>query len=462
MAVTQISRIQHRRGLQQDLPQLASAEIGWSIDTRRLYIGNGTLDEGAPTVGVTEILTERSAANLVNFLGSYTFVGNAPGYTAQTGSSYLNPVLRSFQAKLDDIVNVRDFGAVGDGMTDDTASINRALNQIYKTGYNETEPLARRTIYFPGGEYLITSTINIPPYATIVGDGIQSTFITANLPNTIMANIVDSKFQTGSNIGLSGATLPGNVYIKNIQFRNTNTQVQSQLLTVDSASDVTFVKTGFQSNTTNNGANLVHVQSTAANTKSVVFDNCLFTGSGDNGIAVLGSGTDNIRIYNSEFETIANIGVVLGQAKHAVLIGNFYSNVGRSSISDSASGFTLLGENYGGGDEAEGLFLGNFQMVQSLSHILSSTPIIVANLQALDVFNSNLVAADITYEIANISAKRFGTLSFSSNTVSTFFSDDYQEIGPSFNANLYANNTHLVGSISSGSATLKYSTKKFI
>lgn len=60
MAVVQISRIQLRRGLQQDLPQLATAEMAWSIDTRQLYIGNGTLSEGAPTTGVTEILTAYS------------------------------------------------------------------------------------------------------------------------------------------------------------------------------------------------------------------------------------------------------------------------------------------------------------------------------------------------------------------------------------------------------------------
>ena len=60
MAVIQISRIQHRRGLEADLPNLASAELGWSIDTRKLYIGNGTIQEGAPSVGKTEILTEYS------------------------------------------------------------------------------------------------------------------------------------------------------------------------------------------------------------------------------------------------------------------------------------------------------------------------------------------------------------------------------------------------------------------
>ena len=60
MAIVQISRITNRKGLQENLPQLAGAELGWSVDSRRLYIGNGTLQEGAPVLGNTEILTEFS------------------------------------------------------------------------------------------------------------------------------------------------------------------------------------------------------------------------------------------------------------------------------------------------------------------------------------------------------------------------------------------------------------------
>ena len=60
MAIVQISQITNRKGLQENLPQLAGAELGWSIDSRRLYIGNGTLEEGAPEIGNTEILTEFS------------------------------------------------------------------------------------------------------------------------------------------------------------------------------------------------------------------------------------------------------------------------------------------------------------------------------------------------------------------------------------------------------------------
>lgn len=60
VAIVQISQITNRKGLQENLPQLAGAELGWSVDTRRLYIGNGTLEEGAPEIGNTEILTEYS------------------------------------------------------------------------------------------------------------------------------------------------------------------------------------------------------------------------------------------------------------------------------------------------------------------------------------------------------------------------------------------------------------------
>lgn len=92
MAIVQISQIKHRRGTSENLPQLASAELGWSIDSRQLHIGNGTLEEGAPEVGNTEILTEYSnlpgitryyqtlQANLVSNLTSAIFNSNTqPG-----------------------------------------------------------------------------------------------------------------------------------------------------------------------------------------------------------------------------------------------------------------------------------------------------------------------------------------------------------------------------------------------
>ena len=83
MAIVSISRIQHRRGLQLDLPQLASAEFGWSLDSQKLYIGNGVLAEGAPRLGNTEILTEHS--DILRLAESYTYLNEDAGYTPTTG-----------------------------------------------------------------------------------------------------------------------------------------------------------------------------------------------------------------------------------------------------------------------------------------------------------------------------------------------------------------------------------------
>jgi hypothetical protein len=107
MAITQISQIQVRRGLNQNLPQLSGGEFAWSQDTRQLYIGNGLLSEGAPVEGVTEKLTSNSildftqgfAANvnaLQNTLGQLQTTAavdynvNLPGISSGTITSLTN------------------------------------------------------------------------------------------------------------------------------------------------------------------------------------------------------------------------------------------------------------------------------------------------------------------------------------------------------------------------------------
>lgn len=63
MAVIQIAKIQVRRGLQEDLPNLDAGEFGWSTDTLRLFIGNGSTGDPdyAPVPGNTEVLTVYSS-----------------------------------------------------------------------------------------------------------------------------------------------------------------------------------------------------------------------------------------------------------------------------------------------------------------------------------------------------------------------------------------------------------------
>ena len=171
MAIVQISRITHRKGLYENLPQLAGGELGWAVDEQKLFIGNGTLIDGAPIVGNTEILTEHS--DILSIFNSYTYKGEVASpldenskavVVVQTGSTPTNPVTRTIQSKLDDFASVKDFGAVGDGVVDDTDAINRALNELFTNQNNEE---IRRSLFFPAGVYLVTETILIPSYAKI-------------------------------------------------------------------------------------------------------------------------------------------------------------------------------------------------------------------------------------------------------------------------------------------------------
>ena len=96
MPIISISKIQHRYGLNENLPQLSAAEFGWAIDQRRLFIGNGPTSEGAPSIGNTEILTQYS--NLLEVAeNSYSYKDLAVGYEAITGQSLSAPTTRSLQ-----------------------------------------------------------------------------------------------------------------------------------------------------------------------------------------------------------------------------------------------------------------------------------------------------------------------------------------------------------------------------
>lgn len=281
MAIVQISQITNRKGLAENLPQLAGAEFGWSTDTRQLWIGNGTLEDGAPVVGNTEILTEFS--DILNFTTTYTYKGQAAGYTVQTGPTPGTPVTQSLQSWLDQFATVKDFGAIGDGVADDTAAINRALYQLF---CRESNPQIRRSLFFPAGVYRVTGSINIPPYATLYGEGIDNSIIQmAPGVATYVARTADSSQQTGANIGSGGATPPAFITISNMCFQNLN--ATANVFMVQDATDVKFQNVNFtgplaKTSLTSDAANTMGVE--FASTVSyicdqIIFDGCRFSGT---------------------------------------------------------------------------------------------------------------------------------------------------------------------------------------
>lgn len=203
MAIISISRIQQRRGLRADLPtSLNEAEFGWCLDTRELFIGNGNT-----YTGNSQVLTQWSPNDQ---LIRHTYVGNT-GISALTG-----PTSRTLGSILDDTLCVKDYGAVGDGITDDTEAIQAAIaDEWARISANPSAyAQSRNAIYFPAGNYLITAPIKLYPYTTIVGDGPDRTIISleAGYVGSVLRTS-DSLGQTGANIGTNNATLPVSITV---------------------------------------------------------------------------------------------------------------------------------------------------------------------------------------------------------------------------------------------------------
>ena len=347
MAIVQISQITNRKGLAINLPQLAGAELGWSTDTRQLFIGNGTLEDGAPEIGNTEVLTEYS--NILNFANAYIYKGQTVGYTVQTGPTPGSPITQSLQTWLDQFATVKDFGATGDGVTDDTAAINRALFQLF---CREVNPQIRRSLFFPAGVYRVSSAIKIPPYATLWGEGNNNSIITLDLGvDDYVARTADSLQNIGINIGDAGATPPEYITITNIGF--THLDPTGSVFVVEDASNCRFQNVGFRGTSTQADLESDANQSIAvsfASTPSLVceqitFDGCVFSG------VVWGINTNQltkaITVSTSLFDTLYR-GVVLGTAATQLggptgtrLSGNMFDNIYAEGI--------IFGSNLGSG-----------------------------------------------------------------------------------------------------------------
>jgi hypothetical protein len=141
-------------------------------------LGATTMTAGTGLTGGGDLSANRSFAVDFGATSTTATVGNDARFSFVAAGS---ATTRTLQNKLRDTVSVKDFGAVGDGVTDDTAAIQAAIN----TGLN---------VFIPAGDYKIISTINaIPtsstnaPKRTIYGVGENSNIVATSIVGAAMA-----------------------------------------------------------------------------------------------------------------------------------------------------------------------------------------------------------------------------------------------------------------------------------
>jgi hypothetical protein len=116
-------------------------------------------------------------------------------------------------------LNVKSFGARGNGKTDDSANIQKAFDSIKDNG----------AIYFPKGTYIIQRTIVIPSYVRIIGESKRST--------VLLYKGTEKAFVSGGRSGSKYGTGSYHITIEDIAFQGNDTgtglYITSRYLTVN-------------------------------------------------------------------------------------------------------------------------------------------------------------------------------------------------------------------------------------
>lgn len=158
------------------------------------------------TVGSTLTFTTapplNSAIEVVSQESSIIGGASSQQITYNQGGS--GAVTRTVQSRLRDFVSVKDFGAVGDGVTDDTVAIQAAA-------------ISSSSISVPDGDFVISSEVNMTIPKSVIGNGPLSKIKTTAGFSGIMFRVgaaagVDPKGWTVSHLDVTNNGSASNVF----------------------------------------------------------------------------------------------------------------------------------------------------------------------------------------------------------------------------------------------------------
>ena len=146
----------------------------------RLYVNSDysirVMNKNGSVVYSAQAATERYSDVVVNGINAEDVIYDPP---------FTGAVQTNVEAKLAQTVSVNDFGAVGDGVTDDTAAIQAAID-------------ASEVVEFPKATYAITSTITIPSDRLLLG----KTAIIKRKTGSIAFDMFQNSDQVGGNANI--------------------------------------------------------------------------------------------------------------------------------------------------------------------------------------------------------------------------------------------------------------------
>jgi hypothetical protein len=209
-----------------------SNTLAYSASRESVFVNGAYQQRGVDYTANNGTSITITPALLVGDVVDVHCVNNAAGVATDQASgvyftqSGTGATVRTVDSKLKDVVSVKDFGAVGNGVADDTAAIQAALNSA-------------RSVFVPPGTYLISSMLQVFPVAannwSMTGVRGQSVLkATGNnailgpasqfqADNSEIAGITFDSAVSGQGTGIFGGTASGNpIYISRWTIRECN------------------------------------------------------------------------------------------------------------------------------------------------------------------------------------------------------------------------------------------------
>lgn len=367
MAVIEIAKVQIRRGqeLQTGIPRLDPGEFAWAEDTEHLYIGK-RIAEGANTDENSRILTEQDL-NFFKLAAQSTGTVNS-SYTYRQNDDFIAADPSTVQDKLDQYVSLTDYGVTPSfTATNITTEFKKAIEKIFKnqTSADWRRVNSRRNLIIPAGAYILDSTVQLPPYTSLVGEGQDLTTLTMINPNAVLFETIDSGGLNYPSMTTLSTDRSKNISIKNMTLAYASTVTSTNaLLTLDNVENALVENVKFYANSANTGTGilirgLIEGDTDIDNCANVhihqcTFDN-LYTGvegvdtvvrpvleknvfdNLENGIVMRSSNASlyrspiNGKFIENKFERIGKEAIFVGTASHVtnhISEGNFFRHVG--------------------------------------------------------------------------------------------------------------------------------------